>query len=101
MLYTSIEPESADPACEHITSRVRALALELELKLELLDSEIQEVSSQLPKNTESSEQDINNAVSKIIERMSTYALRSILLETFSKFVEAEVRWKFIHQFDFS
>jgi kinesin family protein 4/21/27 len=65
--------------------------VDLEFKLELLDSELQELSAQMPDRTSSSEEDIEDAVGKLMKTMSSSALRSILLETFSKFVEAEVR----------
>jgi archaellum component FlaC len=65
--------------------------VDLEFKLELLDSELQEISAQMPDHTSSSEEDIEDAVGKLMKTMSSSALRSILLETFSKFVEAEVR----------
>ena len=65
--------------------------VDLEFKLELLDSELQEISAQMPDHTSSSEEDIEDAVGKLMKTMSSSALRSVLLETFSKFVEAEVR----------
>ena len=65
--------------------------VDMEFKLELLDSELQDISTQMPENIVSSEEDIDDAVATIMKGMSTYALQSILLETFSKFVEAEVR----------
>lgn len=64
---------------------------DLEFKLELLDSELQEISMQMPNHAISSEQDIENAVEKLVKGISSSASRSILLESFSKLVEAEVR----------
>jgi len=65
--------------------------VDMEFKLELLDSELQDISAQMPENIVSSEEDIDDAVATMMKGMSTSALQSILLETFSKFVEAEVR----------
>ncbi|KAL3924022.1 MAG: hypothetical protein SGILL_001299 [Bacillariaceae sp.] len=62
---------------------------DLELKLELLDSEIQELSSEFPTNTDNTNQDIEDAVAKMMDGMSTAGLRSLLLDTFSKFVTTE------------
>jgi len=63
--------------------------VDLEFRLELLDSEFQDISAQMPKNVKSSEQDINDAVTTLMQGMSPSALKSILLETFPKLVEAE------------
>ena len=63
---------------------------DLEFKLELLDSELQGISVQLPNHASSSEQDIEDAVGKLVTGISSSASRSILLETFSKLVVAEV-----------
>jgi len=68
---------------------LREKIADLELKLELIDSELQETTAQMPKDIKSSEQDIDEAVTTLMKGMSTCALKSILLETFSKFVEAE------------
>ena len=64
---------------------------DLEFRLELLDSELQEISIQMPNQSSSSEQDIENAVGNLVNGISSSASRSILLESFSKLVEAEVR----------
>lgn len=63
---------------------------DLELKLELLDSELNDVAAKMPIDTKSSEHDIDEAVTKLLSSMSSTALRSLLIESFSKFVEAEV-----------
>jgi kinesin family protein 4/21/27 len=70
--------------------------VDLEFKLELLDSELQDISVQMPDNMNSSEQNIEDAVGKLLKGMSSSTLRSILLETFSKFVVAEVRHIRLH-----
>jgi len=62
---------------------------DLEFKLELLDSEMQDVSAQLPNDSKSSEKDTDDAVTKLMNGLSSAALKSTLFETFSKFVEAE------------
>lgn len=62
---------------------------DLELKIELLDAELQEISSQLPNDSPTSDQNVSEAVSKLMSAMSAPALRNLLMETFSKFVEAE------------
>jgi kinesin family protein 4/21/27 len=64
---------------------------DLELKLELLDSEIQEIVSEIPGNSETSSQDNEDAVETIMSGMSAAGFRSLLLDTFSKFVTTEVR----------
>ena len=74
---------------------LREKIADLELRLELIDSELQETTAQMPKDIKSSEQDIDEAVTTLMKGMSTCALKSILLETFSKFVEAEVSYYII------
>jgi DNA repair exonuclease SbcCD ATPase subunit len=69
-----------------------------ELKLELIESELQELSAQLPNSTISSEKDIEDAVRKLLTRMSPSVLKSTLLETFSKFVQVEVCYLAFHIF---
>ncbi|KAL3925517.1 MAG: hypothetical protein SGILL_000359 [Bacillariaceae sp.] len=63
---------------------------DLELKLELQDSEMREISLGIPANLVSSQQDTDEAVSKMMKGMSPSALRSLLLDTLSKFVTTEV-----------
>jgi hypothetical protein len=63
---------------------------DLELKVELLDSEMRELSSEIPENLGSSQQDTEEAVSKVMLSMTDSALRSLLFDTFSKFVTIEV-----------
>jgi hypothetical protein len=63
---------------------------DLELKLELLDSELNDTAATITNEGTASEQDTDEAVSKLLLSMSTTALRSLLMESFSKFVESEV-----------
>ena len=64
--------------------------VDLEFKLEILDSELQEISAQMPNQENSSEEDAEHAVEKLLSGMTSSTLRSIIYETFSKLVEAEV-----------
>jgi kinesin family protein 4/21/27 len=63
---------------------------DLELRLELLDSEIHDTSTQMPKDCHSSERDIDDAVNKLLSGMSGSVVKSLLMETFSKFIDVEV-----------
>ena len=63
---------------------------ELELKLELLGSELKDIRTRMPEETKTSIDNCEKAVSKIMGSMSGNVLRTMLLETMSKLVEAEV-----------
>ena len=64
--------------------------VDLEFRLEILDSELQELSVQMPNHSSSSDLDIQDSIEKLVKGMSSSASRSILLESFTKLVEAEV-----------
>ena len=64
---------------------------DLEFKLELLDSELQEIFVQMP-DSSTSEHDVENAVAKLVTGLSSSASRSILMESFTKLIESEVRF---------
>ena len=74
---------------------------DLELRLELLDSEIHDISVQMPKDCHSSERDIDDAVNKLLSGMSGSVVKSLLMETFSKFVDVEVSVFSLHLFELS
>jgi hypothetical protein len=63
---------------------------DLELKLELISSELEELKSKLPSNGETAKLDGEEAVKKMMSTMSAPVLRTLLIETFSKFANAEV-----------
>jgi DNA repair exonuclease SbcCD ATPase subunit len=63
---------------------------DLELKLELLDSELNDTAAQIPNDGSVADQDIDEAVSKLLSSMTLAALKSLLMDSFAKIVEAEV-----------
>jgi hypothetical protein len=63
---------------------------DLELKLELISSELEELKSKMPSNGETAKLDGEEAVKKMMSTMSAPVLRTLLIETFSKFANAEV-----------
>lgn len=63
---------------------------DLELKLELLDSELNDSAAKMPYEGTASEQDADEAVARLLSSMTTAALKSLMMESFAKFVEAEV-----------
>jgi hypothetical protein len=63
---------------------------DLELKLELVGSELEELRSKMPEHGEESKLDGEEAARKMMMDMTAPVLRTLLLETFSKFAEAEV-----------
>jgi Kinesin motor domain len=71
-------------------SEIEENVADLELKIELLDSEMQDISAAIPENAESPDQSSDLAVNKLMGEMSDTALRSLLLDTFAKFVCTEV-----------
>jgi len=62
---------------------------DLELKVELLDADLQELSSQLPQDNVKADHDMDTAITKLMSAMSAPVLRNMLMETYSKFVESE------------
>jgi hypothetical protein len=80
-------------AAESITPTVHELEetiSELELKLELLGSELSDIRIKMPEETKRSVVDSEEAVSKMMKTMPRNVLRMMLLETMSKLVAAEV-----------
>ena len=63
---------------------------ELELKLELLGAELKDIRARMPEETKTSVDNAERAVSKILGSMSRNVMRTMLEETMSKLVEAEV-----------
>jgi hypothetical protein len=64
---------------------------DLELKLELWGSDLKEIRSKMPEESKHSILDGDEAMKKMMSTMNTQVLRTMLMETFSKLVEAEVR----------
>ena len=85
--------EDPDVSVTSASSTIRDLeenVADLELRLELIDSDLQDILAQLPGDVNSSEREIDEAVTKLMGEMSTDDMSSLLVNTFSKFVEAEV-----------
>ena len=81
------EPEKELALIEDLEQNIA----DLEFKLELLDSELQEIFVQMP-DSSTSEHDVENAVAKLVTGLSSSASRSILMESFTKLIESEVRF---------
>lgn len=80
--------EKDRPAMQELEENVA----DLELRLELLGSELSEIRIRMPEETKRSMLDSQEAVSRILSAMEGRVLRSMLLEAMSKLVVAEVRF---------
>ena len=83
------KPESPESR-EAIFEKEESIA-DLELKLELVSSELEDVRSKLPNHDHSLQLDGDEAAKKLMASMSAPQLRALLLETFTKFADSEVR----------
>jgi kinesin family member 21 len=81
--------DQSEKTTETVTNIEEAVA-ELELKLELVSSELEQIRPRLPQNPEESRLDADEAVVKMMSAMSAPVLRTLLLETFSKYADVEV-----------
>ena len=66
---------------------------DLELKLELISSELEDLRSKMPPNDDSTQMDGDEAVKKLMASMTAPQLRALLMETFTKYSDSEVRCK--------
>ena len=64
---------------------------DLEVKLELLGSEVNEIRSKMPQYSENSIRDNDEGIRNLIQSMSNKALRTFTMDLFSKLVNSEVR----------
>jgi kinesin family protein 4/21/27 len=71
---------------------LEASVADLEFQLELLGSELKDIRSKMPQDPKEYILDGDEAVKKIMSTMSTPVLRTMLMETFSQLVGAEVRF---------
>lgn len=83
-----LESKEGDESATESTRDLRQQISDHELKLELLESGLKETESQLP--DESKIRRDEEAVQKLMAKLSSTAVRQLLMEAFSRLVDAEV-----------
>jgi hypothetical protein len=88
-LKDKMNSDDGNENVEDSISELKETVAELELKLELLGTEINEMETLLP--TEGKQLKDEEPLKKLLSKLPKIALRKLLLDSFSKLVEAEVR----------
>jgi hypothetical protein len=83
-----MESEGGEEESDESIDEIKETVAELELRLELVGTEVKEMESLLP--DEAKQLRDEEAVKKLMSKLPSLALRKMLLESFSKLVDAEV-----------